>query len=354
MRETETSRCALVAGALGIVGTSIVETLQSGGWSTIGIARSPAASTGRHRHLQVDLGDPLDCRRAIGPLAGEITHVFFAARGKAPDPETERRVNLAFLTNLLDALDVAESKLEHVALVHGTKWYGSHLGPYRTPAREDDPRLDIPLFYYDQQDELDSRSRRGRFTWSAVRPHLLLGVASGYPHNFLSLLGAYGSLCRELGLPLDFPGTEAAFRSVSQATDVTLLAKAMCWSATVPHATNQAYNVINGDYFRWCNVWPSLAKFFGVPKGAVKPMSLARTFGNAGPVWREIAAKHRLSVENLSELADWPFGDFVFSAGWDDMSSIVKLRLAGFHETVATEESMLRCLGRMREMRFIP
>jgi hypothetical protein len=36
--------------------------------------------------------------------------------------------------------------------VHGAKWYGMHIGPYRTPAREGDPRHMPPNFYYDQQD----------------------------------------------------------------------------------------------------------------------------------------------------------------------------------------------------------
>ena len=38
--------------------------------------------------------------------------------------------------------------------MQGSKWYGNHLGPYLTPARETDPRHMPPNFYYDQQDFL--------------------------------------------------------------------------------------------------------------------------------------------------------------------------------------------------------
>ena len=37
--------------------------------------------------------------------------------------------------------------------LEGGKAYGSDLGPYKTPAREDDPRLMSPNFYYDQEDQ---------------------------------------------------------------------------------------------------------------------------------------------------------------------------------------------------------
>ena len=39
-------------------------------------------------------------------------------------------------------------------LVTGTNYYGSHLGPFKTPAREDDTRHDGPDFYFDQVDWL--------------------------------------------------------------------------------------------------------------------------------------------------------------------------------------------------------
>jgi hypothetical protein len=67
--------------------------------------------------------------------------------------------NVAMLRNLIDAIEPVARGLEHVHLVQGTKYYGMHLGPFRTPAREDDPRPDFPNFYYDQQDLLAERAR---------------------------------------------------------------------------------------------------------------------------------------------------------------------------------------------------
>jgi hypothetical protein len=47
--------------------------------------------------------------------------------------------NVALLTNLMDAVEPAAEALQHVNLMHGTKWYGNHLGPFKTPAKETDP-----------------------------------------------------------------------------------------------------------------------------------------------------------------------------------------------------------------------
>ncbi len=44
------------------------------------------------------------------------------------------------LVNSVSAIERTAPGLERVVLVTGTKYYGSHLGPFKTPAREDDPR----------------------------------------------------------------------------------------------------------------------------------------------------------------------------------------------------------------------
>jgi hypothetical protein len=317
------------------------------------VAPEAASAQTRHRHLQLNLSDADACREQLAPLASEVTHVFFAARASDPDPLEETRANLAMLTHLLDPLQGPRSALTHVCLVHGSKWYGSHLGPYPTPAREDDPRCIAPVFYYAQHDEMRRRAEGQRWTWSTVRPHIVLGESTLYPFNCVTMLAAYGTLCRAMNVPFSFPGSQAAFDAVSQATDADLLARAMLWSATDERAANQDYNVINGDYFRWSRLWPRLAEFFGVRCGPVRPMSLARELAGADTLWDRMAAQHGLRPVKLSQLANWKFGDFLFAATWDDMSSTVKLREHGFHDTVSTEASFLKHLSTLRADRLI-
>ena len=349
-------KTALVVGALGIVGEALTRHLLSlDDWRAKGISRSaPAASSG-WIHVPLDLTDAEACRAAAGDALADVTHVFYCARYSNPDPREEARVNRAMLANVLQPLVQQAGALAHICLVHGTKWYGSHLGPYRTPAREDDPHHLGPNFYYDQYDDLLAlQADHGGWSWSTVRPHIVCSSSAGYPFNLVTLLGAYGSLCASRGLPLDFPGSEACFRSISQATDAGLLARAMVWAATTPACANESFNIINGDYFRWSGLWPRLAEFFGVPLGIVRPMSLTRAMADAGPDWERIAAQHGLVDYPLPKLANWSFGDFLFSAGWDDMSSTIKSRRCGFAEVMDTEESILQALADLRARKIIP
>ncbi len=55
------------------------------------------------------------------------------------------------LVNSVEAVSELSSEVQHVQLIEGNKWYGSHLGPFRTPAREDDPPHMGPNFYVEQQ-----------------------------------------------------------------------------------------------------------------------------------------------------------------------------------------------------------
>jgi hypothetical protein len=41
-------------------------------------------------------------------------------------------------------------------------------------------------------------------------------------------------------------------------TDARQLAKHLLWAATTPAAFNQAFNVVNGDVFRWSWMWAAL------------------------------------------------------------------------------------------------
>jgi hypothetical protein len=49
------------------------------------------------------------------------------------------------------------------------------LGPFKAPAREDDPRLMPPNFYYDQEDFLRERQQGKAWHWTALRPEAIAG-----------------------------------------------------------------------------------------------------------------------------------------------------------------------------------
>ena len=208
------------------------------------------------RFLSVDLREKDSATAALAELT-ETTHVFYAAYQPMPTRSLEVDANLVLLANAVEALSSASSNLEHVNLMEGGKWYGCHLGPIRTPALEDDPRHMPPNFYYDQQDWLEEAAAGGGFAWSALGPEAVCGFAVGNPMNLTMAIAVYAAICGELDVPFSFPGKPGAYTALYEVTDANILAQAAHWAATTPSAAGEAFNITNGDYFRWCTCGPS-------------------------------------------------------------------------------------------------
>jgi hypothetical protein len=238
--------------------------------------------------------------------------------------------------------------------MHGTKWYGMHLGPFKTPAVEDDPRHMPPNFYYDQWDYLVERQKGKRWTYSSARPHGISGFALGNHSNLTLVIAIYAAICKELGLPLCHPGTPGNYTALYQCTDAGLLARAMVWMATAPNCANQAFNITNGDLIRWVHTWPKIAQYFGMEVGPRRQLSLVKFMADKAPVWERIVAKHGLRPYSYQEIVNWAYGDFVFTPEYDVISSTAKARRHGFHECIETEEMFPRLWNEMRADRIIP
>lgn len=352
------AKTAVVVGALGVIGRYIVERLAAApDWNVVGLSRRTGPPAERVRHVSVDLLDPED---AAAKLAGlrDTTHVFYCAfqagGGEAAGYAANVAPNLDMLVNAVGAIDRAAPRLERVVLVTGTKYYGSHLGPFRTPAREDDPRHLGPNYYFDQIDWLAGFQRGKRWTWTELRPQTLCGFAPGTPMSILPVIAVYAAISKALGLPLRFPGKPGAYRSIYQVTESAHMANAALWAATGPRCANQAYNITNGDYFRWCNLWPRIAEVFEMPWGEPQAISLVAHMADKAPLWDALVREHDLQPYRFDEIVAWPFGDYVFGCDWDVMSSVTKSRLHGFHDVVDSEEMFVRLLARFRAGRIVP
>jgi len=229
---------ALVVGAQGVIGRSVAEHLSTRpGWDVIGVSRRAAQDQKTLRHLRIELFDPDDCNAKLSGLH-DITDLVFAAYAERPTPAELVKVNVALLQNLLDAVEPSSPQLRHVTLYQGGKAYGCHLGPFKTAAREDDPRYLGVNFYYDQEDLLRTRQQRANWNWTIFRPEAVCGFAVGNPMNLSMVISVYASISRELGLPLRFPGTPNAYTALYQVTSADILARATEWATTSPSAAN--------------------------------------------------------------------------------------------------------------------
>jgi nucleoside-diphosphate-sugar epimerase len=238
--------------------------------------------------------------------------------------------------------------------MQGYKVYGAHLGPFKTPARESDPPHMPPEFNVDQQQFLEGRQRGKRWTWSAIRPSVVCGFALGKPMNLALVIAVYATMSKELGVPLRFPGKPGAYTSLIEMTDAGLLAEATVWAATTPECANQAFNINNGDLFRWDELLPKIADFFDLDVAPPLPMSMDVVMADKEPVWNDLVAKHGLEPTPYSDVSSWAFGDFVFGWDYDVIADGSKARRLGFHRHVETEQMFLDIFRDLRARKIIP
>ena len=352
MATQDTKRKAVVSGGLGVIGRNLVEHLAAQeGWEVVALSRRQPDFQSRARYVSVDLLDAEDTRRKLGDLR-DVTHVFHAAYQEHASAARLVEANLGMLSNLVSTLEDVSPALRRVVLYEGVKYYGVHLGPFPTPAKEDDPRHVPPNFYYDQEDWLRARAQGKPWDMVAIRPDVVCGFAIGNPMNLTMVIAVYAAICKELGLPLRFPGTPVCYGKLAQVTDAGQLARASEWAATGAPG-NEAYNLTNGDLFRWERLWPVFARHFGMEYAPPQTIRLSEFMVDKAPVWQRIVKKHGLLPTPYESVAAWGFGDFIFRCDYDVISSTTKIRQAGFHEVVDSEEMFLRMFREFRERKVI-
>ena len=346
-------KTVLVIGATGVIGGAHVRSLA--GREDVDVValsrRELGVQASNLRHLALDL----ILQVALSSNALEaVTHMVYAAFVDAPNWEAQQQPNCELFASALDLIERHCPALRHVTLLQGMKAYGSYLGPFKTPAKEEDPRIPQGHYYYDQQDALTQRSSACGWTWTALRPHVVLGPARNSPQNLIAVIGVYASLLKARGEPLTFPGAPTTFDVIYQATDAGLLSQSIEWAGIEPRAAGEVFNITNGDFFRWRHVWPKIADLFGMEAAGVEPRTLVDWMQEANSLWDELIARHDLEPNPLEDLVSWRFADYVFGTTWDVMASTFKCRRAGFLEFVDSEQVLLERLAELRTLKIVP
>ena len=351
---------ALVVGGTGIAGRGISRELLGSGRRVYSLARHSEGAVPGVETLNADLLDTGQLKSAVAGL--KLTEIYFATWSRRATEAENIAVNAGMVRNLLGAVSPSKS-VRHVALVTGLKHY---LGPFDsyvkagtlppTPVREEQPRLELPNFYYAQEDEVFAASARDGFTWSVHRPHTMIGGAVGNSMNMGSTLATYASICKELGRPFVFPGSAAQWNGLSDVTDARLVGQQVVWAANTPLAHNEAFNIVNGDYFRWSWLWPRLARWFGVESAVFNGTlrSLEQQMANDAAVWQNMAAKYGLREVDISRVASPWHTDLDLGRPIEVMTDMSKSRALGFLAYQSSEQSFLDVFKDMRENRLIP
>jgi nucleoside-diphosphate-sugar epimerase len=351
----------LVAGASGLVGRAALSHFSAReGWEVVGLSRRRAGATGDH--VEADLRDRQSLVTALEG-AEPFTHLVYAALYEKQDviagwrdPE-QMAINLEMLTNVVDVLEEGAPQLSSVVALQGGKAYGVHLGRVPVPAKERWGRAAHEIFYWQQEDLLRHRARLGGWRVAFLRPQRILGDAVASPLSIVMALGVYAAILRELGEPLHFPG---GGRYVNACTDSRLLAQAIEFCATNGHTSGETYNVVNGDYVDWRDLWPTVAASFGMEPGEDRPTSLADLMPAQADTWKKVAERYDLRHRSIWETAGgvWQYADLVLGFGQaspdHNVMSPIKLLQAGFTSSFDTADSFSYWFTRLQEQKVLP
>lgn len=357
--EISMAHTALIIGATGLVGQNLANRLVAEGWTVYGLARRTEMLPSAVLPVKADTLDPVALGEALAGL--EPSHVFFTTWTRR-DTERENCIaNAAMLRNVFDCLPRPD-RLIHAALVTGLKHY---LGPFDsyatgappvTPFRESMGRLDVENFYYAQEDVLFEAAARHGFSWSVHRPHTVIGFAVGNLMNMGATLAVYASLCRESGAPFVFPGSPVQWSSLTDVTDARQLASQIHWASVSAAGRNEAFNVVNGDVFRWQTLWPDLAAWFGIEAAPYpgQATSLATMLGGKETLWADIARRYDLVEPALGRLASPWHTDADLGRPVECVTDMSKSRALGFTGYRDTRRSFTDLFALLRASRLIP
>ena len=139
-------------------------------------------------------------------------------------------------------------------------------------------------------------------------------------------------------------------------TDARLLARHLVWAADTPAAADHAFNVVNGDVFRWSWMWGRIAGWFGLKPapfdGEVRP--LEEQMAGDAPLWRRLAERESLAEPDLSRLASPWHTDADLGRPIEVVTDMSKSRKLGFTAYQATDEAFFDLFARLRTDRLIP
>lgn len=352
----------LVTGATGLVGRSCMQHFVSRGYKTTACSRRTPFNTYGANFLSVDLSSLSACQEAFSPLT-DITQIVFAALHEEPDlvagwtqsGHVDR--NALMLRNCVEAIAPQNSGLRNVTILQGPKAYGVHVHPVRAGAREDrDEDRSIPNFYWAQQDYLAERQKGEVWGWTVLRPALVIGMAVGGAMNLIATLGVYGALLKGKGEALRFPGEGQT--GIYQVTDTDLIARACEWAGREEKARNQKFNLTNGEFMSLKDYWPLVAECLGMDVGEDRLFDFTKEMPAMADEWDGIRKKHDLVSPSLDAYLgqSLQFSDFVCARapGNPSAMSTIKVRQAGFHDTLYNDEMLRKWFKRYQEEGLLP
>ena len=128
-----------------------------------------------------------------------------------------------------------------------------------------------------------------------------------------------------------------------------------------PAFANETFNITNGDVFTWENLWSTIAEIFGMEVADPIPLLLSETCYTKEVDWQALVSKYQLKPHSIRELVGDSFfyADALFNSRSTQtpppaILSTIKLRQAGFHDCMDTEDMLRKWFKKFSQLHIFP
>ena len=139
------------------------------------------------------------------------------------------------------------------------------------------------------------------------------------------------------------------------------MARAIEWAGQSAAADNQVFNLTNGEIFSLRDQWPVIAECFGMDTGLDAPLGFEEALPAQAAAWDRIRETNALIAPGLTSYLgqSLQFADFVCARTMAapmpaSVMSSIKIRQAGFNESLYTDEMFRKWFARYRDDKLLP
>lgn len=179
--------------------------------------------------------------------------------------------------------------------------------------------------------------------------------------NMAQGIGLYLSIYREVhqaGAKVPFPGSDHGYKSTHSDTFQDILSQMEIFAAlnTDKCGSGGVFNAADGDTVSWEQVWPALARHFGlVGTGPAEGSVAMEDFVKQNrAAWSKLAQTYGLREKVIDE-QNWGHVHFMMvQFDFDRQYDLSRAREVGFNETIDTAKGYAIAWDRMRDAKILP
>ncbi|KAJ6178270.1 nucleoside-diphosphate-sugar epimerase GsfE [Penicillium mononematosum] len=382
MASNHSAKVALVTGANGISGHSIVEYLirrpETEWWITTKIivtSRRQLQSYWVDPRIEFIALDFLESKETLMQkmkiICHEVTHVYFTSYIHDNDFDKLAGKNCPLFRNFLEVIDTVCPNLERVCLQTGGKHYGVQFQESTTLLDEDLPRYCGPgsksIFYYQQEDDLfEVQKRKSTWHYNIIRPFGIVGFTPQFSGmNEVVPVAQYFLICRELGEEPRWPGNLSTYHHAQGMSYSPSIADLTIFVTSHDHCKDEAFNHVNGDVLVFKFLWKRIGEYFNVEVPSYSStlderkslIDMKEWAMDKAPVWERIIAKYGGNVDSFQigafELMNW-FSNPTEKITTPYVATLNKARKAGWGRVDDSYDTWIRTLQSYENAGILP